>query len=75
MDQESILNISWGSIFKVCIAVISLYIIYLIRDVVVWFIFALVISTLFNFLIDSFEKKRIPRMITAIFLYFCRVWC
>ena len=69
MNQESILNISWGSIFKVCIAVMSLYILYLIRDVVVWFIFALVISTLFNFLIDSFEKKRIPRIATAIFLY------
>ena len=70
MNQESILNISWGSIFKVCIAVMSLYILYLIRDVVVWFIFALVISTLFNFLIDSFEKKRIPRIATATFLYF-----
>jgi len=69
MNQESILNVSWGSIFKVCIAVMSLYILYLIRDVVVWFIFALVISTLFNFLIDSFEKKRIPRIATAIFLY------
>ena len=70
MNQESILNISWGSIFKVCIAVMSLYILYLIRDVVVWFIFALIISTLFNFLIDSFEKKRIPRIVTATFLYF-----
>jgi len=70
MDQESILNISWGSIFKVCIAIISLYILYLIKDIVVWFIFALVISTLFNFLIDSFEKRRIPRAITATFLYF-----
>jgi len=70
MNQESILNISWASIFKVCIAIISLYILYLIKDIVVWFIFALVISTLFNFLIDSFEKKRIPRIVTATFLYF-----
>jgi predicted PurR-regulated permease PerM len=70
MNQESILNISWGSIFKVCVAIISLYILYLIKDIVVWFIFALVISTLFNFLIDSFEKKRVPRIVTATFLYF-----
>jgi len=69
MNQESILNISWGTIFKICIAIISLYILYLIRDIFVWFIFAFVISILFNFLIDFFEKKRIPRIVTAIFLY------
>ena len=65
MDQESILNISWGTIFKICLAVISLYILYLIRDIVVWFIFALVISVLFNFLIDPLEKRKIPRAIGA----------
>jgi predicted PurR-regulated permease PerM len=70
MNQESILNISWATIFKICLAVISLYVLYLIRDIFVWFIFAFVVSILFNFLIDFFEKKRIPRVITAIFLYF-----
>lgn len=70
MEQQSILNISWGTIFKICLAVICLYILYLIRDIVVWFIFALVISILFNFLIDFLERKRIPRVIGATVCYF-----
>ncbi len=70
MEQQSILNISWGTIFKICLAVICLYILYLIRDIVVWFIFALVISILFNFLIDFLERKRIPRAIGATVCYF-----
>ena len=69
MEQQSILNISWGTIFKICLAVICLYILYLIRDIVVWFIFALVISILFNFLIDPLERKRIPRAVGATFSY------
>jgi len=69
MEQQSILNISWGTIFKICLAVICLYILYLIRDIVVWFIFALVISILFNFLIDLLERKRIPRVVGATFSY------
>jgi len=70
MEQQSILNISWGTIFKICLAVICLYILYLIRDIVVWFIFALVISILFNFLIDFLERKKIPRAIGATISYF-----
>jgi len=70
MEQQSILNISWGTIFKICLAVICLYIVYLIRDIVVWFIFALVISILFNFLIDPLERKRIPRAIGTTVSYF-----
>jgi len=69
MEQQSILNISWGTIFKICLAVICLYILYLIRDIVVWFIFALVISILFNLLIDPLERKRIPRAVGATFSY------
>jgi predicted PurR-regulated permease PerM len=70
MEQQSILNINWGTIFKICLAVICLYIVYLIRDIVVWFIFALVISILFNFLVDPLEKKRIPRVVGATVSYF-----
>jgi len=40
------------------------------RDVVVWFLFSLIIATLFNFLIDFLQKKRIPRVLGTIFVYF-----
>lgn len=67
--NQSILNISWGTIFKIFVAVILMYIIYAIRDIIVWFVFALMISILFNFAVDFFEKKRIPRIVSATFLY------
>lgn len=46
-----------------------MYILYLIKDIIIWFIFALIISVLFNFLIDYLEKKRIPRIVSASVLY------
>lgn len=70
MNQQPTFNISWSTIFKIIAAVIALYILYLIKDLIVWFIFALVIGILFNYLIDFLEKKRVPRLAAAILLYF-----
>lgn len=67
--NENTFNISWSTIFKIIVVVIVLYILYLIKDLIVWFIFALVIGILFNYLIDFLEKKRIPRVVAAILLY------
>jgi predicted PurR-regulated permease PerM len=69
MNQQSV-SISWGTILKISIAVICLYILYLIKDIIVWFVFALIIGILFNFIIDFLERKRIPRTVSAIILYF-----
>ena len=70
MDQQPTFTISWGAIFKILAAVVCLYILYLIKDLIVWFIFALVIGILFNFIIDFLEKKRIPRIAATVILYF-----
>lgn len=70
MNQQPTFNISWGIIFKIVVAIIVLYILYLIKDLVVWFIFALVIGILFSFVIDFLEKKRIPRIAATVILYF-----
>lgn len=69
MHQESVLSISWGAVFKILITVIFVYILFVVKDILVWFVFALVLSILFNYAIDALEKKRIPRILSAIFLY------
>lgn len=69
MDNEQKLDISWESIFKISIAVVSLYLIYLIRSVLVWFLFALIISVMLQPLFDFFQKKRIPRVISVVLAY------
>ncbi len=69
MREEKILDLSWDAIFKIILSVIFFYILFQIKDIVVWFIFALVISILFNPSIDFLRKFRIPRTIATSVVY------
>ena len=64
-----ILDISWGTIIKITLALGALYLIFLVRDILIWFIFALIISILFNPAINFLRKARIPRVLAAILVY------
>ena len=68
-SRESILSVSWGAVFKILITVVLVYILFIVKDILIWFVFALIISILFNYVIDALEKKRIPRLLSAIVLY------
>ena len=68
-EQSRILDISWGTIFKITIGLLSVYILYLIRDILIWFIFAIIISILFNPAIEFLVKKKIPRVLAVSFVY------
>ncbi len=46
------------------------YLVYLIKDFLILLIFSLIISVLFNPAITFFQKKRIPRVLCAIVIYF-----
>ena len=69
MNQERFLDISWGSIFKFAVAGLVFYIIYLIKDLIVWFLFALILSVLFNPAIDFLSKRIIPRVLAVTLVY------
>ena len=69
MDGEKILDFSWGTIFKIGIAFFGFYVLYLIRNILVWFVFALIISLLFNPVIDFLQRKRIPRVVATLFIF------
>jgi predicted PurR-regulated permease PerM len=69
MNNEKILDISWEAILKINIALFCLYILYLIKDILTWIIFALIISVLFNPVIEFLEKRKIPRIISTILVY------
>ena len=66
MNGEKILDISWRTILKIFIAVAIFYILYSVRDILIWFIFALTISILFNPAINFLQKKRIPRSFAVV---------
>ncbi len=70
MDSEKILDISWRTILKISLVVLCFYIVYSIRDIIVWFIFALTISILFNPVINFLQKRKISRIVGIILVYF-----
>jgi predicted PurR-regulated permease PerM len=69
MDNKNLLDISWGTIFKVTLAFFCFYFLYLIRDVLILAFFALIFSILFNPAIDFLQRKKIPRSLAVIFVY------
>ncbi len=69
MNEERVLDISWGTILKITFTFLCLYLIYLIRDILVWLIFALIISILFDPAIDFLKRRRVPRVLSTILVY------
>jgi len=67
---EKILDISWKTILKISITIICFYILYSIRDIIIWFLFALTLSILFNPAVDFLQKKKIPRILGVMLVYF-----
>lgn len=70
MFEEKTLNINWNFCLKIIAIVILLYFLFMIKELLIWFVFALILSVLFNFPIDFLEQKKIPRILTAIVVYF-----
>ncbi len=69
MQEERVLDISWGTLLKIAIVFLGFYILNLIKDILLWILFGLIISILFNPVINFLERRRIPRTIAAIFVY------
>ncbi len=69
-EKKQYLDISWASIIKVFFALAVIYLLYEVAEILVWFIFALVISILFNPAVNFLRKLRIPRIIGTILVYF-----
>ncbi len=70
MSDKNVLDISWGAIAKIFFALVIFYLLYQITDILVWFLFALVISVLFNPLIEFLKNLRIPRPVAVLSVYF-----
>lgn len=68
MNKNKTLDISWETILKLAITGLIFYLLYLVKDILVWLVFALVISILFNPAID-FLKKFLPRAVAVSLVY------
>ncbi|MDP2641438.1 MAG: AI-2E family transporter [Candidatus Yanofskybacteria bacterium] len=67
--REQVLDISWGTIFKLAAAGLVVYVFFLVRDLLILLLFAIIISILFEPVIDFLRKRRIPRVVAAISVY------
>lgn len=63
------LDISWETIIKIFVAGFVLYVLYLVRDIAVWFFFALIISLLLDPVVKILQKLRFPRVLAVILVY------
>ncbi|OHA65662.1 MAG: hypothetical protein A3D64_01710 [Candidatus Wildermuthbacteria bacterium RIFCSPHIGHO2_02_FULL_49_9] len=68
-SQEKLLDISWGTILKLAVAGLVVYILFLTKDIFVWVLFGLIISVLFDPAIDFLQRRRIPRALGTIGVY------
>lgn len=68
-ENRQTLDISWETILKIALAALIFYLLYLVRDVVIWFFFALVISVMFNPAINFLRWFRIPKILAVTFIY------
>ncbi len=69
MNNERILDISWPTIFRLSVAIVCFFLLFLVRDILMSLIFALIISILFNPAIDFLSRRRIPRPLAVVFIY------
>lgn len=69
MASEKSIDISWPTLLKIGIAFIVFYLLFLIKSLIIWFIFAVIISLLFDPAITFLQKRKIPRFLGAIIIY------
>lgn len=63
------LDVSWETIIKIFIACFVFYVIYLARDIAIWFFFALVISILLQPAVNFLRKIHIPKILAVTLIY------
>src|SRR3989344_21277 len=63
------LDISWETITKVFLAGFILYLLFLTRDIVVWFFFALIISILLEPAVNFLQKLKLPKVLAVVLVY------
>ncbi len=63
------ISISPGTIFRIVFVILALLFLFLIRDVIVIFLFALIIASAIAPAVNLLEKLKIPRVIGALLIY------
>ncbi len=68
-EEQRTLDIGWEAILRIAFAGLIFYFLYLVREVVVWFLFALIVSTLLNPVINFLRRLYVPKVLAVSFVY------
>ncbi len=69
IPSKGTLDITWSTILKISIAGLTLYVLFLVKDILIWVIFGFIISILFDPLVDLLQRFHIPRVVGVIGVY------
>ncbi|MFH1308992.1 MAG: AI-2E family transporter [Patescibacteria group bacterium] len=69
MSTTKTISISSSTIFKVVFIILAIIFLYLVRDVIAIFIFALIIASAIAPVVNLLERIKIPRVIGALIIY------
>ena len=69
MEVKQSIDISWKAILKILIVFFGCYIIYLLKDILVWIVFSSIVSIVFEPAINVLIKKKITRPIATLVVY------
>ena len=67
--MEQSLDISWQAIIKVLITGFALYLLFVTRDIVIWFCFALIISLLVEPAVNFLRWAKLPKILAVVVVY------
>jgi predicted PurR-regulated permease PerM len=67
--EEGKLDISWRAILKSVVVFLAAYVIWITKDILILFLFGLVISVLFSPAIDFLQRMRISRTLAVFLVY------
>lgn len=69
MDRKISFDFSLKSIFSIALTIIVIALLFYIRDILVLLLFSFILSTALKPLIDFFEKKHVPRLLSIAAIY------
>jgi predicted PurR-regulated permease PerM len=69
-SQKQTLDISYKSIFKIILVILGLLAVYYLRDIIFILFISIILVLILNPAVDVLERKKIPRAIGALTLFF-----
>ncbi len=69
MTERSQVDISTASIFRALLVVLGFVLLYLLSNVIIILLFAIVIASAVSPFVTWFEKRRVPRLVAVLMLY------